>query len=97
MYAWPTCVQGFILVMESGALQICQLPARTLLHTPWLLQKATLRATVMDVCWHKATGHCVLLTAKQVSTASFACKFHSSVAGMHAAFSVTAAFSCKSV
>ena len=58
-------VQGFILVTDAGALQICQLPSRTLLHAPWLLQKAALRASVLDLCFHRPTGHCVLLTAKQ--------------------------------
>ena len=61
------CMQGFILVTDSGALQICQLPSRTLLHAPWLLQKAALRASVTHLCFHKPTSHCVLLTAKQVS------------------------------
>ena len=61
-------MQGFILVTEAGSLQICQLPSRTLLAAPWLLQKASLRATVMDLCFHRPTSHCVLLTAKQVRT-----------------------------
>ncbi|KAK9839426.1 hypothetical protein WJX81_001424 [Elliptochloris bilobata] len=60
------CPRGFISATASGALRICQLPARVRLDTHWPLQKVPLRATPHRVAFYAEARLYALLTSRQV-------------------------------
>ena len=60
-------MQGFIVTTASGALRICQLPARVRLDTHWPLQKVPLRATPHCLAFYAEARLYALLTSRQAS------------------------------